>query len=112
MHKMHWIFLGIAILAEVIATSTLKATKGFTELYPSIVVVLGYVCAFYFLSLTLRVIPIGIAYAIWAGVGVLLIMIVGWLFYKQSLDLPGILGVFFITLGVVIINLFSKALPH
>ena len=112
MNKIYWLYLSIAILAEVLATSTLKSSKEFTVLYPSIIVVLSYIIAFYFLSLTLRVIPIGIAYAIWAGVGVLLITLVGWLFYKQTLDFAGILGVFLITLGVIVINLFSKTIPH
>jgi len=109
---MHWLYLCIAIAAEVFATSCLKSTEGFTRLTPSIVVVIGYVIAFYFLSLSLRTLPIGIAYAIWAGLGVALIVLIGWIVYKQTLDLAGIIGVVFIVLGVVIINLFSKVIPH
>jgi len=109
---MHWIYLTIAIFAEVIATSALKSTDGFTRLFPSIIVIIGYLFAFYFLSLTLRTLPISIAYAIWSGLGVILIAMVGWFFYKQSLDLAGMVGVGFIIAGVVILNLFSKTIPH
>jgi small multidrug resistance pump len=109
---MNWIYLGIAIIAEVIATSALKATDGFTRIIPSIVVIVGYVVAFYCLSLTLRTIPVGIAYAIWSGVGVFLIALLGWLLYGQTLDLAGILGLVLIVSGVVVLNGFSKSVPH
>jgi small multidrug resistance pump len=107
-----WLFLSLAILSEVIATSTLKTTEEFTRLWPSVIVVIGYVCSFYFLTLTLRTIPIGIAYAIWSGVGVSLIALAAWVFYGQELDLPAFVGIALIVAGVVVLNLFSKALPH
>jgi small multidrug resistance pump len=107
-----WIFLSVAIVSEVIATSALKATGEFTKLWPSVIVVIGYLSAFYFLTLTLRTIPIGIAYAIWSGVGVALITLVGWLFYKQTLDMPAFIGITLIVAGVVVLNVFSKAVPH
>ncbi len=109
---MHWIYLAIAIVSEVIATSALKATDGFTRLIPSLIVAAGYASAFYFLTLTLRVIPLGIAYAIWSGVGIVLVALVGWAVYRQSLDLPSIVGIAFIITGVAILNLFSKGSPH
>lgn len=107
-----WIFLSVAIVSEVIGTSALKATGEFTRLWPSVIVVVSYFLAFYFLTLTLRTIPIGIAYAIWSGVGVALITLVGWLFYKQTLDIPAFVGISLIVAGVVVLNVFSKAVPH
>jgi small multidrug resistance pump len=109
---MNWIFLTIAIVSEVIATSALKAANGFTRLVPSLVVVLGYAAAFYFLSLTLRTIPVGVAYAVWSGVGVVLVAIIGWLVYGQKLDLTGVIGMALILAGIVVLNLFSKVSPH
>ena len=108
----HWIFLSIAIVSEVIATSCLKAAEGFTRLWPSMMVVVGYLLAFYFLSLTLKTIPVGVAYAIWSGIGVLLIALSGWLFLGQSLDLPAVIGLSLIVAGVVIINVFSRTVSH
>ncbi|MEO6959643.1 MAG: SMR family transporter [Burkholderiaceae bacterium] len=105
---MNWIYLAVAICAEVIATSALKASEGFTRLAPSTVVVVGYAAAFYFLSLTLRSIPVGVAYAVWSGAGIVLISIIGALFFRQNLDAPAILGVALITLGVIVIQVFSK----
>jgi small multidrug resistance pump len=107
-----WIFLSVAIVSEVIATSALKATGEFTRLLPSIIVVIGYLSSFYFLTLTLRTIPIGIAYAIWSGAGVSLITLVGWVVYKQILDIPAYIGIALIVAGVVVLNVFSKAVPH
>lgn len=107
-----WIFLSIAIVSEVIATSSLKAAEGFTRFWPSLVVLVGYLLAFYFLSLTLKTIPVGIAYAIWSGVGVVLIALASWLFLDQSLDTPAILGLSLIVAGVVVINVFSKSISH
>jgi len=107
-----WIFLVIAIISEVIATSALKSSAGFTRLWPSIIVVTGYASAFYFLSLTLNVIPIGIAYAIWSGVGVALIALISWLYFKQPLDFAAIVGLLLIVAGVLVINLFSKSVAH
>ncbi len=107
-----WILLIFAIICEVIGTSSLKASEGFTRLWPSVVVVVGYSISFYLLSLTLKTIPVGIVYAIWAGAGIALISLVAWIFLGQALDLPAIIGIVFIISGVVIINAFSKAVPH
>lgn len=104
-----WLVLGIAIVAETVATSALKSSEGFTKLLPSVVVVIGYAVAFYFLSITLKEIPVGIAYAIWSGVGITLISLTGWLVFGQKLDAPAILGMALIVAGVVIMNVFSKA---
>ncbi|MDA0680690.1 MAG: multidrug efflux SMR transporter [Proteobacteria bacterium] len=109
---MGYIYLSIAIVAEVIATSALKASEEFTRLGPSIVVVTGYGIAFYFLSFVIKTIPVGIAYAIWSGVGVALISIVGVVLFRQTLDLPGIFGIVLIIAGVSVINLFSKVAVH
>jgi small multidrug resistance pump len=107
-----WIFLSIAIVSEVIATSALKASEGFSRLWPSLIVLAGYSIAFYFLSLTLRTIPVGVVYAIWSGAGIALIALVAWLFLGQSLDIPAIIGLLLIIAGVVVLNVFSKAVPH
>lgn len=107
-----YLSLAVAILAEVIATTALRASDGFTQLWPSIISIVGYVVAFYFLSLTLRTMPVGIAYAIWSGVGIVLISLAGWLLYKQLLDLPAIIGMGLIMAGVIVINLFSKSTVH
>jgi small multidrug resistance pump len=104
---MHWLYLSIAILAEVIATSSLKAAEGFTRLIPSLIVVFGYGTAFYFLSLALRTMQVGTAYAIWSGVGTVIISIVAWLLYNQKLDAPSILGMALIISGVIIIKFLS-----
>ena len=107
-----WIFLAIAIVSEVIGTSALKASDGFSRLWPSVLVVLGYAVAFYCLSLTLRTIPVGVAYAVWSGLGVVLITLVAWLFLDQKLDLPALLGMGLIVAGVLVMNLFSRSLTH
>jgi len=104
---MPWIYLAIAIVCEVVATSALKASDGFTRLTPSVIVVLGYVVSFYCLSLTLRTIAVGIVYAIWSGVGIVLISTIGWLLFGQTLSWAAMLGMAFITLGVVILNVFG-----
>lgn len=109
---MQWIYLTIAIVSEVVATSALKSAEGFTRLIPSVLVVAGYALAFYFLSLTLRTIPLGVAYAIWAGVGVALVALVGWLVYHQSLGIAELIGIALIVSGVVVLNLFSKTVVH
>ena len=109
---MKWLFLFIAIVAEVIGTSALKYSEGFTKLCPSAIVVIGYGIAFYFLSLTLKSIPIGIAYAIWSGLGIVLISVIGYSVFKQTLDIPAIIGIGLIILGVIVINLFSKTVAH
>ncbi|HHA18272.1 MAG TPA: multidrug efflux SMR transporter [Methylophaga sp.] len=109
---MAYIYLAIAIIAEVVATSALKASAEFTKLYPSLLVVAGYCVAFYFMTLVLRTIPIGITYAVWSGVGIVLIAIVGALLYKQIPDIPAIIGMGLIILGVVVIHVFSKTVNH
>jgi small multidrug resistance pump len=96
-------------VSEVIATSALKAAQGFTRWLPSLLVVAGYASAFYFLSLTLRSIPLGVSYAIWSGVGVALVTLVGWALYDQRLDLPAFIGIGLIIAGVLILNIFSKS---
>lgn len=106
---MSYLYLVIAIVAEVIGTSALKAAEGFTRPLPSLVVVVGYATAFYFLSLALKVIPVGIAYAIWSGVGVALITLIGWVLFKQRLDAPALAGLALIVAGVVVIQVFSGA---
>ena len=110
--KMGYLYLGIAVAAEVIATSALKASDGFTRPLPTVVVALGYGIAFYFLSLVLKTVPVGVAYAIWSGAGIVLIGLIGWLVLKQPLDLPAMLGMGLIVAGVVVINLFSKSVAH
>ena len=109
---MKWLYLLIAISAEVAATTALKASHGFTKLAPSAIVVFGYGLAFYFLSLTLDSIPIGISYAVWSGVGIVFITLIGWRFFDQSLDAPAMIGVALIIAGVAVINLLSKSASH
>ncbi len=109
---MKWLFLSCAIIAEVIATSSLKPSQGFTRLVPSIIVIIGYGCAFYFMSLTLRYLPIAIVYALWSGFGIVLLTLAGWLVFKQKLDIPAIIGIALIMGGAVVMNLFSKSVPH
>lgn len=107
-----YIFLFLAIVSEIIATTALKASEQFTRFWPSVVVVCGYAIAFYFLSLTLRKMDLGIAYAIWSGVGIVLVTALGAVFYKQKPDLPAVIGIAFIIIGVLIINLLSKNSGH
>ena len=109
---MHYLLLGVAILAEVIGTSFMKQSEGFTRLVPSIVTVVAYLIAFYCLSLTLKTIPTGIAYAIWSGTGIVLIAAAAWIFHGQKLDLPAVLGMAMIIGGVLEMNLFSKTAAH
>lgn len=109
---MTYLLLFIAILAEVIATSALKAAEGFTRIGPSIIVVVGYAIAFYCLSLTLRTMPVGIAYAIWSGVGIVLVAGIGAVLYGQKLDLAAIIGLGLIIAGVLVVNLVSKSVSH
>ena len=109
---MQWVYLSIAIFSEVIATSALKAAKGFTVPVPSVIVIIGYAAAFYFLSLTLRTIPVGIAYAIWSGVGIVLVSVIALVLYGQRLDTPAVIGISLIIVGVLVLNLFSKSVSH
>ena len=107
-----WIFLSVAIISEVIATSALKASDSFSRPWPTLVVIAGYVVSFYFLSLTLRTMPVGIAYAVWSGTGVALITLIGWLLFGQALDTPAIAGLLLIIAGVAVLNLFSSTVFH
>src|ERR1700741_4148455 len=104
--------LGIAIVAEVIATSALRASEGFTRLVPAFVVLLGYSISFYCLSLTLKSLPVGIVYAIWSGVGIVLITLVAIVMYRQVPDIAAVAGLSLIVAGVVVLNLFSKMQAH
>ena len=106
----HWIYLAIAIVAEVIGTSFLKSSDGFTRLGPSLMVVMSYVIAFYFLALTLRTLPVGVAYAVWAGAGMALIALAGYFVFGQALDAAAIVGILLIVAGVAVINLFSTSI--
>jgi small multidrug resistance pump len=110
--QMGYLYLAIAIVSEVIGTSALKATDGFTKLIPSAIVVVGYGAAFYFLSLVLKSIPVGVAYAIWAGLGIVLVALVAAVIFKQVPDVPAIIGMVLIVSGVVVINVFSKTVIH
>lgn len=107
-----WLSLAVAILAEVIGTSALKASAGFSRLWPSAVVVAGYATAFYFLSLTLRRMPVGIAYAVWSGVGTVLIALIGAVAFRQKIDLAGGIGIALIVAGVLVLNLLSRSGAH
>ena len=109
---MTYLYLAIAIVAEVIATSFLKSCEGFTRLTPSILVIIGYSVAFYFLSLTLRSMSVGVVYAIWCGAGIVLVSVIAWLLFGQKLDAPAIAGIVLIIAGVAVINLFSKSVAH
>lgn len=107
----YW-YLAIATIAEVIATSALKSSEEFTKLVPSLIVIVGYIVAFYFLALVLKTVPIGIAYAIWAGMGIVLVAIVAAVIFKQIPDLPALIGMALIITGVAVMNIFSKTVSH
>ncbi|MEP3844112.1 MAG: SMR family transporter [Paracoccaceae bacterium] len=109
---LHYVYLFIAVAAETIGTSALQASQQFTRLGPSIVVVIAYGLAFYLLSLTLRTLPVGIMYAIWSGLGIVLIAFIGWVVFGQRLDLPAILGMSMILGGILVIHLFSTTSSH
>ncbi|MGE4371096.1 MAG: multidrug efflux SMR transporter [Burkholderiaceae bacterium] len=104
-----WVLLSFAIVAEVIATSALKMSDGFTRLGPSSVVVIGYGIAFVLLSFTLRTLPVGVAYAVWSGIGIALIALVGVFLFDQKLDTPALIGMGLIIAGVIVLNVFSKS---
>ena len=101
-----------AVLSEVTATTSLKFSEGFTKLIPSVIVVVGYGLSFYLLSLSLKIIPIGVAYALWSGIGITLTVIAGKIFWNESLDWARVVGIILIILGILVINLFSKATAH
>ena len=109
---MQYVYLVIAVVGEVIATTALKSSAGFTNLVPSLVVVAGYAVAFYFLSLTLHAMSVGIAYAIWSGLGIVLVSIIAWVRFGQVLDTAALIGMALILAGVVVINVFSNAGAH
>ena len=109
---MAYLQLGIAIIAEVIGTSFLKASEGFTKPIPTLIMLVGYLVAFYALSLTLKTLPVGVVYATWSGVGIALITLIGYFVFSQTLDWVAILGISLIILGVLILNLFSKSIAH
>jgi small multidrug resistance pump len=110
--RTEYAYLLIAIIAEVTATSSLKASQGFTRLLPSVVVIIGYGAAFYFLSLSLKGIGVGVAYALWSGIGIVLLSVVGVVVFGEKIDLPAVIGFTLIVAGVVIINLYSKVVAH
>ena len=112
MKDLAYLYLGIAIIAEVIATSSLKASEEFTRLVPSLIVVIGYGLSFYFMTLVLRSIPVGITYAVWSGVGIVLVAVIGIFLYKQVPDLPAMIGMGLIIAGVVVIHVFSNNINH
>lgn len=109
---MKWIFLLLAIFGEITGTTALKYSDGFSKLLPSIIVVMGYGFSFFFLSMAFKEIPIGVAYAIWGGVGIIILSIISYFLFKQTLDRPAIIGIVLIILGTLIINLFSKSATH
>jgi len=112
MMRIEYVYLLIAIIAEVIATSSLKASQGFTRFIPSMVVLLGYGAAFYLLSLSLNGIGVGVAYALWSGIGIILLAAVGVVVFGEKIDRPAVIGFVLILAGVVILNLYSKVLAH
>ena len=107
-----WLYLTVAIISEVAGTSALRSAEGFTRLVPSCIVIVGYATAFFFLSLTLKTIPVGIAYAIWSGAGTALVTLVAWVFMGQKLDAAAGIGILLIVAGVLVLNLYSKAAAH
>jgi len=109
---MHYVYLFLAVIFETIGTSAIQSSQQFTRLWPSVLVAICFAAAFFFLSLTLRVLPVGIMYAIWSGTGIVLISLIGYFYFKQNLDLPAILGMALILVGILIIHLFSNATAH
>ncbi|MBF6618451.1 DMT family transporter [Pollutimonas thiosulfatoxidans] len=109
---MSWIYLAVAIAAEIVATTTLKASDGFSRLYPSIITVIGYGLSFYCLAVALRVIPVGIAYAVWSGAGIVAISLIGYVIFKQALDTAALIGIGLIVTGVLVLNVFSESARH
>ena len=109
---MKWVYLVLAIVSEVVATSALKSSESFSRLWPSVLTVVGYGVAFYLLSLTLREMPVGIAYAIWSGVGIVLVSLAAVVLFGQKLDLPALIGMGLIVAGVIVINVCSKSVVH
>jgi small multidrug resistance pump len=110
--SMPYVFLFLAIISEVIGTSALAASNQFTKLVPSLITIAGYGLGFYFFSFALKAIPMGVAYAIWGGVGIVLVTIIGFVFLKQKLDFPALAGIALIVIGVLVMQLFSKTISH
>ena len=108
----HYLYLVLAVAAETIGTSALQASQQFTRFWPSVITVVAYAVAFYLLGLTLRYMPVGVLYAIWSGVGIVLIAAIGWIVFRQPLDLPAVLGIGLIAAGIVVIQLFSRTATH
>ncbi len=104
---MPWLYLAIAITAEIIGTSALTASEGFSRPLPAAVSMAAFLVAFYFLALTLQIIPMGITYAVWSGIGIVAISVIGWLVFQQSLDAPALVGIALIVAGVIVINTLS-----
>ena len=109
---MPYLYLAIAVAFETIGTSAMQASQQFTRLWPSMLVVVGYAISFYFMALTLRFMPVGIVYALWSGLGIILIALIGYAVFGQKLDLPAIAGLGLIIAGIVVIQLFSNATAH
>ena len=108
----HYIFLIVAVLAETVGTSSVQASQQFTRFWPSVLALGSFSIAFYFLSLTLKVLPVGIMYAMWSGLGIIFIAIIGWLYFGQKLDLAAVFGMSLILAGILVINLFSTTATH
>lgn len=109
---MRYLFLSLAIAFEIVGTSFMNASDGFSKWLPSSVTIIAYLACFYFLSLTLKTIPLGIAYAIWGGLGIVITAIISVVIFKQKLDIPAIIGIVLIVSGVVVMNFFSKTITH
>ncbi len=109
---MHYLYLLVAVLAETIGTTALQASQQFSRFWPSVLVVLAYGISFYLLALTLRFLPVGIVYALWSGLGIILIALIGFAVFGQRLDLPAVLGLGLIIAGIIVIHMFSDATPH
>ena len=109
---MPYLYLAIAVAFETIGTSAMQASQQFTRLWPSVLVIIGYAISFYFMALTLRYMPVGIVYALWSGLGIILIALIGYSIFGQKLDLPAIAGLGLIIAGIVVIQLFSNATAH
>ena len=107
-----YMILILAVAAETIGTTALQASQQFTRLWPSVLVVLAYAVSFYLLSMTLKIMPVGVVYALWSGLGIVLIAIIGFLVFGQKLDLPAIQGIAMILGGILVIQLFSQTAPH
>lgn len=109
---MNWLFLAMATITEVVGTLSLKSSNGFTNFMPSIVVIICYGLALYSLSMAIRTIPVGVAYAIWCALGIVLVALISWIKNDQRLDLPAIIGMILIMLGILVMNIFSKTVTH